>query len=961
MDEAFKPIWPSGVPTSLWNYGLLQPEHRRDLPFMQTRPDWAFWLAFIVGAVVIAAFAWRRFRQRTFDPSSFDYRVLREFDATQLRGSGPMRRAYAYYAGALIVAYVALTLFGGLIFNVAKVMPMAGLQVDVSDDVLNSAQWPLIIAFGLAGFTPLIKPMELLETWLRQRAHKWVGIPVKIKDRTRVLLRNLERVVSSEANEAQQELPAWVVVHIEETDSVSRVMIARKQLELLLKLSRDEDRWPSVGVREEMRRLESEEIAEAEMALQNFDEILEAMAHAPGIQSEANDTKARKHQRRLEDNLRKAIERIDRIRDELCSIFTIYADKDLNYANINNNEIRSVVQNTFPVLRPSARPDHWVAVLLVPIFLLYLGSVSAGLQSLMGPVRKVAVTVLATSVAETLRIAIVFWVPLLAVFLWREYRRSENSWRPIHLPAPTMGVVREAVVAMLIAFGVGLIGLVLLAVTWTWVIADNPARYRELLFAGNAPALMYFPAQAAASAFCAVVTLCAADFAESTNARLRRLIPFGLMSACFVLLWMAMHTIYFGGGLYACNIGGGLFAAEGCIRAYNLTDFLVYLIVSYLAAGVFTCMPGETLKSRAFKQEAAHSATAVSKVLIGTALLGFGIAFASAAIAGEESQSCRRSDDDVIVAGFREDAEPFSYLLQYGEQKQYKGYIAQLCYKIFEGSKYTIKPVPVSAEDRFLRLRTTCADEKQSPHETIDILCDPITMEFSPERDGIYSPIVFVSGVSYILRRSQIPGKGAFLAYVRNTTAKRVVELACKIDLFDVRQNDDGLEECKIVENHCDEAKADSTNKYVICAFGDHSELIEWFCKGNSGGRQVAYFGDRELILGKLDSWTEQKDCSTANIERQQLYYTYEPYALLVTKVDPELVQFVQRRVFEIFSHRSEALSLFTTYFPRVQMSQPLANLFLLNAVSEERFFRFSSGDEIDNGLTAHRLGRSNQ
>ncbi|MGI6854600.1 hypothetical protein [Mesorhizobium sp. 1B3] len=910
---------------------------------------------------MIAFFAWRRFRLRTFDPSSFDYRVLREFDATQLRGTGPMRRAYAYYAGALIVAYVAFTLFGGLIFNVAKVIPMAGLQVDVSDDVLNSAQWPLIIAFGLAGFTPLIRPMELFETWLRQRAHKWVGIPVKIKDRTRVLLRNLERVVSSEADEAQKKLPAWVVVHIEETDSVARVMVARKQLELLLKLSRDEDRWPSVKVREEMRRLESEEIAEAEMALQNFDEILEAMAHAPGIQSEPDDTKSRKHQRRLEENLKKAIERIDTLRNELCSIFTIYADKDLIYSNIHNGEIRSAVQKSFPAPRVAIRPDHWIPVLLIPIFVLYLVSVSAGLQSLMGPVRKVAVTVLATSVAETLRIAIIFWLPLLAVFLWREYRRSEKSWRLIHLSDLSMGVVKEALVAMLIAFGVGLVGLVLLALIWSWVIADNPARYRELLFSGNAPALIYFPAQAGASALCAIVTLFAADFAENTRARLRHLIPFGLVSACFVLLWMAVHTIYFG-GLYGCSIGGDLFTARGCIRVYNLTDFLVYLLVSYMAAGVFTCIPREAHNRRASKQEAARTATVVSKALIGMALLVFGIAFASAAIAGEDSPSCRRPNNNVIVAGFREDAEPFSYLLKYGEKKQYKGYIAQLCYKIFEGSKYTIVPVPVSAGDRFRRLRTACAGEKEIPNRNVDILCDPITMEFSPERNGIYSPIVFVSGVSYILRRSQVPGKGAFLAYVRNTTAKRVVELACKIDLFDVRRNSEGIEACKAEERICDQARANSDDKYVICVFEDHSQLIKWFCDGNSGGgRQVAYFGDRELIIGKLDSWTEKKDCSTTNIERQQLYYTYEPYALLVTKADPELVQFVQRRVFEIFSHRSEALSLFATYFPKAQMSQPLANLFLLNAVSEERFFRFSSDDEIDSGLMAHRSGRSSQ
>ncbi|MGO4841113.1 hypothetical protein AB4144_53555, partial [Rhizobiaceae sp. 2RAB30] len=60
------------------------------------------------------------------------------------------------------------------------------------------------------------------------------------------------------------------------------------------------------------------------------------------------------------------------------------------------------------------------------------------------------------------------------------------------------------------------------------------------------------------------------------------------------------------------------------------------------------------------------------------------------------------------------------------------------------------------------------------------------------------------------------------------------------------------------------------------------------------------------------------------------------------------LVQFVQRRIFEFFSHRSEAISLFTTYFPDMQMSPTVANLFLLNAVAEEKYFRFSPPEAED-------------
>jgi hypothetical protein len=60
----------------------------------------------------------------------------------------------------------------------------------------------------------------------------------------------------------------------------------------------------------------------------------------------------------------------------------------------------------------------------------------------------------------------------------------------------------------------------------------------------------------------------------------------------------------------------------------------------------------------------------------------------------------------------------------------------------------------------------------------------------------------------------------------------------------------------------------------------------------------------------------------------------------LISKTDPDLVQFVQRGVYDLFSHRSKATSLFSTYFPGAEMSPVLAYLFMLNAVDEEKYFQ---------------------
>jgi hypothetical protein len=82
---------------------------------------------------------------------------------------------------------------------------------NLSDE--HSSQWPLTLALALGGFAPMIRPLEIVEAWLRQKAHQWVGIPVKIKDRTRQLLGHLESLVSATLPSETARLPQWVAAH----------------------------------------------------------------------------------------------------------------------------------------------------------------------------------------------------------------------------------------------------------------------------------------------------------------------------------------------------------------------------------------------------------------------------------------------------------------------------------------------------------------------------------------------------------------------------------------------------------------------------------------------------------------------------------------------------------------------------------------------------------------------------
>jgi hypothetical protein len=760
-------------------------------------------------------------------------------------------------------------------------------------------------------------------------------------------------MVSSTLSSEKARLPPWAAAHIEETDSVDRVIILHEELALLVRLSREEDVWPAESVREELRRLEVEQIAEAEIALQGFEEIITTdystigavVDRRAGVQADA----LKKHQRRLEAKLTVTTHNIDRLRNEFGSIFTVFAERDKNFEKIRDVDFRAVMKSTFPDDRTNAGPDLAVLLLLFPVFILYVAMIALGAHSLLTGVEKVALSIFVTALLETMRIAVIFWLPLLAVLLWQKHLESRGGWEQIRLPLSVQAATK-VLEAMSLAAVVALIGLGLLALLWMAIISENPGRFRELLFGGTQPALPYFLGQAGAAPLFVLAVLCARDNLKiGTEKRVVLPIIFGSISAALVSSWMVAHLLYW--SVDPCDSSSSF--SFTCFRHYNATDFIVYGLMALLAPSVFT---HPTLPIR--KPGEQPAATVPLKLLISSvavAAVALGCLGTSAAFAQTDPKSAAKGSDgkNVVVAGFRSDAEPFSYRLGPDDDRRFKGFIAELCYRIFEGSDYSVVSVAVDTNDRFDRLRKTPDDHPYDVNgaerdQKIDILCDPVTLRFSDpagRADGIFSPIVFASGVSYLLRPTRASKSGAYLAYVANTTAALVAQRACEIDLLGVRDSEQE-QNCTAPSDpnvNCPRGEMAKKRMYQFCVMENHSKLIEWFCQKEAPNYQLAYFGDREVILAKLAAWTEQQGCSTSEIEVEHPYFTYEPYALLVSKADSDLVQFVQRRIFEFFSHRSEAISLFTTYFPGVRMSPTVANLFLLNGVAEERFFTFSS------------------
>jgi hypothetical protein len=336
---------------------------------------------------------------------------------------------------------------------------------------------------------------------------------------------------------------------------------------------------------------------------------------------------------------------------------------------------------------------------------------------------------------------------------------------------------------------------------------------------------------------------------------------------------------------------------------------------------------------------------------------------------------------DVLV-GFRADAPPFSSIKRVGDEERYEGYLVDLCNRIFtpdRSERFRMVKTQVTATDRFARLAHGVGERWRPGEPTadakVDLLCDPVTLRYASESEepegarrteGIFSPIVFVTGVSY-LERSIGGLRTPVLGLVAGTTTRKVVLQACEHDAFRERARFGTQSDAKAI-GACETLLDDAREKfrearlehpsperldpicngddygslgidpekapgYRFCLFTDHTAAAEWFCTAQPEAA-LYYFGDKDLILGQVEARTKAGTCDVEVSD--QPFYSYEPYALLISPSDPELIKFVQRRIYEIFSDRSEALGLFASNFEGKAMSVPLANLFLLNGVEDE-------------------------
>lgn len=1050
--------WPTGLPDSLWSYRLLASEDRPYLPMMGVDFTSGFLYAFAFGAAFLMVSAWVRFSRMPSEAGS-GYALLTKLDAGDLGGRSAMIRAYLIYAFALLSVFVAMTFFGKLIIQAANAIPLAGISVDAATLKFDSPEWPLMLAFGFAGLAPLLPPLEVAEQWLRNRTFRAVGIPIRIEQTTRSIVSCLEKAARPQINAKGPDLLAErlaafrVELDLAIDRSWAQDILGRRsarranllgifaQLELLVEWARtSRGVWPGPEVSQKLRDVEASSVERANEALTTLLALLAEAAPTQAAQVKERDAE---------------LARIERdfglVRDDLAVLLAIYMERDPDdpgrATRRHDKALSELLRRSATLDEAGVGPEAGVLVTLVLVFFTYLIASWKGYHTLLSAIAPTTdlKTVLMTAIFETLRVAAIVWLPLLIAFSLRQYLSDNRDWMRRFSQNPSR-YISQRIAALFLAAGVSVVGLCGVAMLAAFGVAETADRFRELLFGGRSSFILYYPSQFVLSVFIVGFSLHAAD----ARARGRRAIGQGLLSALVVFCLIVAHYRFWGPPDPACSQNGtypfDVFRSTpgvNCVRLYNAIDLLVLPLLALLAATVFGVQAGDRRQRTGRGKRTGGGKGWLPRRARATAAASVVILLLSTVAALSES----------VVVGFRADAEPFSYRKSGavdGDPLLFDGFLAELCYDIFADGLFAIEAQEVTADDRFARLR----QEGDTRPEAVDMLCDPVTMRFSDSRRrevGVFSPIVFASGVSYFQRISRSRGD-LFIGYVAGSTAADVARRACAVDLFrviGVDQRDGLLQRCEVaaqlanaraealslkrdidngsgslpqdfgdqlekIRAPLDEAKtlinqtrpphaanvpppppylafdrefwgrqhivtlraqslieaaeaedspahvaADridelydalddcgdppayfSTNRRQIvhfCVMPTHNDLIEWFCGPGSQGRKLVYMGDRELVRGKLDTWQASRDSCDVETPQGAETLTYEPYALLVTKAKPKLIQFVQRRVYEIFSRRMAANSLFAEHFPGRVMSPPLAYLFLLNAVEDEK------------------------
>lgn len=320
----------------------------------------------------------------------------------------------------------------------------------------------------------------------------------------------------------------------------------------------------------------------------------------------------------------------------------------------------------------------------------------------------------------------------------------------------------------------------------------------------------------------------------------------------------------------------------------------------------------------------------------------------------------RPAQADELRVGYRVDALPFSFC---GLDKpmdcessapwselRFDGFIAGICDFIFEDNGLNPETVGVTATTRIARM------ESENPGTRIDMLCDSTSVTLKRSRSYLFSPVVFASGVSYVVSNDvRKREEAAYVASVSSdgktkadfSSLPRVpncvqMEAAGVLPVFRVGV----LADTTAVEavKHEQTQRLFRLNRGAdrgerICIEevpnGGYLEGIRRLCEGEFS----YFFGDRDLLVRRLEIYLAgQKDEAAAacDAELSSAFFSFEPYAIAVRADRPELFLKVQTSVLKFFSDPESVRTLFAEKFgEEARPSGLVSSLFQLNSLGQ--------------------------
>ncbi|MDE3761833.1 hypothetical protein GOA77_13565 [Sinorhizobium meliloti] len=929
---------------------MLVPGSRRDFPFVGIAVSWQFVAAFAVGCALICAFAWKRFSEPSYDVNAAAFRDFKDLAIWNLKDSFSLRRAYAIYCVSLIFIYGILAFFGRVIVQLFDELSVSGLQIGMGTIEFDSWKWPLFLALGISGFAPLINPLVPAENWLRRFSHEVVGIPTRLKEKA-VRLKTL--IDGAPSDEISRKTSTWVKTVL--GPKLNNCFALDRNLKSIVLWSYKEHvEWSDPEIRKKLNEYERNVRDETEAALADFQYLTDPRKTPDSLVVKDQD-RIKDLEKRLLGNVRL----LDELRDKFSLIMAIYCEFGSRFDKMEPGSLKdSIIEKIVDKreIPATGLPLHW----FITVFVLYFLVIKAQWHSLISSVPLSDEAAATSAALETLKVFLLVWLPTtgVAAFVSVVYGPTVSE-SPVN-----KGIAWATISGALGAFAVAAIGMTLIAVLYSALPASNVSQMWQSLFGSGdwTGTLLYFLllAPVAIISFCFVSSVrapvkapplwfiggLAVAAASFTVIYLGIVVGFTVPEKCMIGKPAEPVSVWDILSLRGENL-------ETCFAYYGALDLIVLpLSVAFSVLG----LAPRRLRERKRRSKARR---------IQVCMLAIACAIGSPVVTDGSPTQARE-----IVVGFRTDIPPFSYSAppdQGTEKRPYLGYLAELCYEIFDNSDYQLIQVPVDGNNRFAAMQRPLDSPPELKGKKIDVLCDAVTVRLDdPERmkAGVFSPTVFVSGISY-LWRSVRTFADVEIGYLDNSTAWRVAKEACTVDAL--RLGSSGKAPSCFTEGKSDclyersrgkpepeptkslKRRSSTVPSYVLCPKGDHDKLVEWFCSDTY--RDKVYFGDREIILGKLASWRATgRPCEGVRDPFQS--FTYEPYALLISRSSMEFFPFVQRRVYELFSHRAGAEALFYKWFPGQTMSEPLAWLFSLNGVMEQD--RLLSGEKQFPNIKPH-------